>query len=55
MRKAKMDASDAEARTSARDMPDFSGCADELRDWVMAKWRPRNLVLRAGCGAKALW
>ncbi|WP_432239858.1 hypothetical protein [Herbaspirillum robiniae] len=30
-----MDASDAEARTSARDMPAFSGCADELRDWVM--------------------
>ncbi|MBO9536688.1 hypothetical protein [Herbaspirillum sp.] len=32
-----MDASDALARTSARDMPDFSDCADKVTGWVMTK------------------
>ncbi|WP_144769078.1 hypothetical protein [Herbaspirillum sp. SJZ099] len=41
-----MDASDVLARTSARDMPDFSGCADEVADWIMAKMAAAR---RFGC------
>ena len=43
-----MEARDALARSSARDMPDFSGCADELVDWDIhiGGWRWRLPELR---------